>query len=61
MCDPIYTLIEYTDNYAKTRRSFWQYCRDKPEDDITNSKFKVNITGKSLLVLTARMLKQRYH
>ena len=34
---PMYTLIEYSDNYAKTR-SLWQYCRDEPGDDITDSE-----------------------
>ena len=25
---PMYNLIEYSDNYAKTPGSFWQYYRD---------------------------------
>ena len=25
---PMYNLIEYSDNYVKTTRSFWQYCKD---------------------------------
>ena len=55
---PVYNLIEYSDNYAKTTGSLWQYCKDIParndNDDIiifadgntTDSfKFKVKITG----------------
>ena len=26
---PMYNLIEYGDNYAKTSGSIWQYCRDE--------------------------------
>ena len=25
---PMYNLIEYSDNYAKTTGSLWQYCKD---------------------------------
>ena len=35
---PTYNLIEYSDNYAKTTGSLWQYCKDIPalnaNDDI---------------------------
>ena len=47
---PMYNLIEYSDNYAKTSGSLWQYFRDEPDDDIEDSeslKFKVKITGKT--------------
>ena len=27
---PMYNLIEYSDNYAKTKGSLWQYCKDIP-------------------------------
>ena len=27
---PMYNLVEYSDNYFKTSRSLWHYCRDKP-------------------------------
>ena len=27
---PMYTLIEYSDNYSKTSGSLWQYCKDIP-------------------------------
>ena len=26
----MYNLIEYSNNYSKTSRSSWQYCRGKP-------------------------------
>ena len=57
---PMYNLIEYSDNYAKTAGSLWQYCKDIPppnaNDDIvifadantTDSfNFKVKITGRT--------------
>ena len=58
---PMYNLIKYTDNYAKTTGSLWQYCKDIPardanDDDIvifadgntTDSfKFKLKITGRT--------------
>ena len=43
-------LIEYSDNYAKTSGSLWQYYRDEPNDNLANSesfKFKVKISGKT--------------
>ena len=49
---PMYNLIEYSDNYAKTTGSLWQYFRDESvaDDDIEDSeafKFKKKITGKT--------------
>ena len=57
---PMYNLIEYSDNYAKTTGSLWQYCKDMParnanddivifaEDNTTDSfKFKAKITGQT--------------
>ena len=51
---PMYSLIEYSDNYAKTTGSLWQYFRDDDGDgdniDIAGSKSfksKVKITGKT--------------
>ena len=49
---PMYNLIEYSDNYAKTTGSLWQYFRDEPvaDDDIEDSesfKSKKKITGKT--------------
>ena len=46
---PMYNLIEYSDNYFKTSGSLWQYYRDEPNDNLTNSKLfksKITITGK---------------
>ena len=47
---PIYNLIEYSDNYAKTTGSLLQHFTDEPDDDIEDSdsfKSKVSITGKT--------------
>ena len=47
---PMYNLIEYSDNYAKTTASLWQYFRDEPDDNIEDSesfKSKIKITGKT--------------
>ena len=47
---PMYNLIEYSDNYAKTTGSLWQYFRDEPDDNIEDSesfKSKIKITGKT--------------
>ena len=58
---PMYNLIEYSDNYAKTTRSLWQYCKDIParnnannaiiifsEDNITDSfNFIAKITSQT--------------
>ena len=57
---PMYNLIEYSDNYAKTTGRLWQYCKDKParnangdiaifaENNTTDSfKFKAKITSQT--------------
>ena len=57
---PMYNLIEYSDNYAKTTGSLWQYCKDIParnaNDEITrftggntteSFNFKAKITGQT--------------
>ena len=57
---PMYNLIEYSDNYAKTTGSLWQYCKDIPAreagniienftgDNTTDSfNFKEKITGQT--------------
>ena len=57
---PMYNLIEYSDNYAKTTGSLWQYFRDEPDDDIEDSesfKSNINITGKLLIMVMQKMLK----
>ena len=56
----MYNLIEYSDNYAKTSGSLWQYCKDIPVRDANNIieeftegnttdsfKFKAKITGQT--------------
>ena len=41
---PLYNLLEYSDNYAKTSGSLWQYYRDEPNDNIADSEsFKSKI------------------
>ena len=47
---PMYNLIEYSDNHAKTTGSLWQYVRDDPNDNLAESesfKSKIKITGKT--------------
>ena len=47
---PMCNLIEYSDNYAKTSGSFWQYHKDEPNDNLADSesvKSKIKITGKT--------------
>ena len=47
---PMYNLIEYSDNYAKTTGSLWQYYRDEPNENVTDSesfKYKIKITRKT--------------
>ena len=46
----MYNLIEYSDNYAKTSGSLWQYYRDESDDNLADSesfKSKIKITGKT--------------
>ena len=57
---PMYNLIVYSDNYAKTTGSLWQYCKDIPARNNNNEineftlvnttdsfKFKAKITGQT--------------
>ena len=57
---PMYNLIEYSDNYAKTTGSLWQYCKDIPARNNNNEiteftlanttdsfNLKAKITGKT--------------
>ena len=57
---PMYNLIEYSDNYSKTSRSLWQYCKEIPavnnegnivdfnDANATDSfNFKTKITGQT--------------
>ena len=46
---PMYNLIEFSNNYLETSETLWQYYRDDPNDNVTQSesfKFKIRITGK---------------
>ena len=46
----MYDLIEYSDNYSKTSGSLWQYYKDEPNGNLTDSesfKSKIKITGKT--------------
>ena len=45
---PTHNLIEYCENYAKTSRRLWQYCKDDSNDNMTYSdsfKFKSRLTA----------------
>ena len=45
----MYNLIGYSDNYAKTSGSLWQYYRDEPDDNLADPESfesKIKITGK---------------
>ena len=47
---PIYNMIEYSNNYSKASGSLWQYYKDDPNNNITQSesfKSKINISGKT--------------
>ena len=42
---PMYNLIEYSDNYAKTTGSLWQYCKDIPvRDNLIEGFTPANLT-----------------
>ena len=36
---PMHKLIEYCDNYSKTSGTFYQFCIDEPDNNITDSKY----------------------
>ena len=41
---PMHNLIQYSDNYSKTSGSLWQYCRNEPNNNLTDSEsFKSKI------------------
>ena len=57
---PMYNLIEYSDHYAKTSGSLWQYFRDETNDNLGDSesfKSKIKITGKTPIMIMEKMLK----
>ena len=45
----IYNLIEYSNNYSKTSRILWQYCRD--ESAVNNSGAVVNFFENDITIL----------
>ena len=45
---PMYNLIEYSDNFSKKSGSLWQYFKDEPNDNLTDSeslKSEIKITS----------------
>ena len=42
---PMYSLVEYSDNYSKTSGSLWQYYKDIPAIDDNNDNTIVNFNG----------------
>ena len=56
---PMYNLLECSDNYSKTSGSSWQYYKDDPNDNLTDSesfKSKVRITGNTPAAGNTKML-----
>ena len=43
---PMYNLLEYSKNYRKTARSFWNYCRDEPNNGIGGENNNINYSIK---------------
>ena len=44
----MYNLVEYSDDYSKTSRSLWQYCKNEPNDNLKDPeslKSKIKVTG----------------
>ena len=57
---PVYNLIEYNDNYSNISESLWQYYKDEPNDNLTNSvsfKSKIKIPVKAPVDGMQNMLK----
>ena len=55
----MYNLIEYSDNCSKTSGSLWQYYRDEPNDNLTDSelfKSKLEIARALLMKNTWKTL-----
>ena len=48
----MYNLIEYSDNYSKACGRLWQYYKDEPNDNLTDSEsFKSKIKYQEILLL----------
>ena len=57
---PLYYLLEYSDNYAKTSGSLWQYYRDEPNYNLRDSesfKSKIKEQENLLLLVMKKMFK----
>ena len=48
---PMYNLIEYSDNYAKTTGSLWQYCKDIPARNNNNEIIEFTGGGGVILLI----------
>ena len=47
---PMYDVTEYSDNFSKTSGSLWQYYKDDPNNNLTDSELfnsKVKVTGET--------------
>ena len=55
---PMYNLIEYSDNYAKTTGSLWQYCKNIPARNNANNAI---IVFQRIILLIYLSLKQKSH
>ena len=58
---PMYNLIEYSDNFSKTSGSLWQYFKDEPNDNLTDSEslkseIKITLNAPAVLLLVKKML-----
>ena len=48
---PMYSLTRRSDNYSKTSGSLWQYQKDQPSDNLTDSESfnsKIKIKGNTV-------------
>ena len=57
---PMFSLIEYRDNYLKISGILWQYYRNEPEVVLINSesfKFRMKISGKNSANCNTKKLK----
>ena len=63
---PMYNLIEYSDNYAKTTGSLWQYCKDIPAlnandetTEFTGAILLIHLTSKQKSQVKLEMMEQK--
>ena len=55
---PMYNLIEYSDNYAKTTGSLWQYCKDILARKANNNNIVIFAEGNLLIHLSLKQKSQ---